>query len=63
MFCKCRSTQIQLAYNIAGFLTLLLEVLLRHNNSGTIKIETNVALSYQPLFSIVQRQQLQHFDG
>lgn len=48
----------QLAYNIVWFLAYYWKYFASH---GT-KIETNIALSYQPFLSIIQRQQLQHFD-
>lgn len=53
-------SQIQLAYNIARFLACYWKYF-ASQQYGT-KIETNIALSYQPFLRIIQRQQLQHFD-
>lgn len=54
------TTQTQLAHNIVRFLAYYWKYF-ASQQYGT-KIETNIALSYQPFLSIIQRQQLQHFD-
>jgi len=53
-------SQTELAYNIVRFLAYYWKYF-ASQQCGT-KIETNITLSYQPFLSIIQRQQLQHFD-